>query len=212
MSVPTRGRDVFAACAPISPHSLADYDRWVALLAKWNAKINLVAPSTLPDVWLRHALDSAQIIPHIPADARTIVDFGSGAGFPGLAIAIEAKQDPARDQHIHLIESAGKKASFMRTVIRELSLPATVHGERIEAMDPLGADVVTARAFAPLTRLLPMADHHLREGGRLVLLKGEDISSEEGDVDKSWTYQRQTAPSLSDETGVIITLTDLRRR
>ena len=211
MSVPTRGRDEFVARAPISPDSLVDYDRWVALLAKWNARINLVAPSTLPDVWLRHALDSAQIIPHIPANARMVVDFGSGAGFPGLAIAIEAKHDGARDQHVHLIESAGKKASFLRTVIRELALPATVHSQRIEAMAPLEADVVTARAFAPLTRLLPMADHHLAPGGRLVLLKGGDLRSEEKDVAADWSYSRTIAPSSSDSSGVIITITDLGR-
>ncbi len=212
MSAPTHGRDEFVSRAPISPESLSDYDRWGRLLSKWNAKINLVAPSTLPDFWIRHALDSAQIVPHIPDVARTIVDFGSGAGFPGLSIAIEAKHNPSRDQHVHLIESAGKKASFIRTVIRELDLPATVHSQRIEAMEPLGADVITARAFAPLSRLFPMAEHHLRGGGQLILLKGADLSSEEDAVASDWVYERQTTASLSGSDGVVVAFMGLGRR
>ena len=207
---PTHGRDDFIARAPISADSVPDYDRWAALLAKWNARINLVAPSTLPDYWTRHALDSAQIVPLIPDDAMTVMDFGSGAGFPGLSIAIESKaQDTGR--HVHLIESAGKKASFLRTVIRELGLPATVYSARIEAMDSLQADVITARAFAPLTRLLPLADQHMRPCGQLVLLKGGDVESELAAVAGEWSFTHRSTPSLSDGSGSVLQLSDLIR-
>ena len=108
----------FATSAPISPQSLHDYQIWEQQLQKWNARINLVAPNSLPDFWSRHALDSAQIVPHIPVHATTIVDFGSGAGFPGLAIAIAAKHKSSA-QTVHLLESSGKKSSFVKSVSRE---------------------------------------------------------------------------------------------
>jgi 16S rRNA (guanine527-N7)-methyltransferase len=193
----------FAERAPIHPGSLADYQKWEALLRKWNARINLVAPNSLPEFWERHALDSAQILPMIPKEARTIVDFGSGAGFPGLAVAIQAKHADL-DQTVHLIESAGKKASFLKSVSRETSLKTVVHSARIESLPTLKADIVTARAFAPLHRLFPLAWQHLGEDGQLVLLKGEAVDDELNEVSKDWTFTSQRTASLSNDGGCVL--------
>ena len=209
------GRAKFEALAPVPADEISaitqDVARWGDLLVKWNAKINLVAPGTIHDFWVRHALDSAQIIPHIPEDAEIIADFGSGAGFPGLMIAIAAKASGST-RHVHLMESVGKKASFLRTVARELELPATVHNLRIEAVDPLEADVITARAFAPLPRLLPMADRHLKPRGTLVLPKGVTLDDEVGEATLDWAFALKTAQSLTDESGQIAILSGLQSR
>lgn len=198
----------FATQAPIHPDSLSDYRTWEVLLRKWNARINLVAPKSLPAFWQRHALDSAQLIPLIPDSARTLVDFGSGAGFPGLALAIQAKHAEL-DQTVYLIESAGKKASFLKTVSRETSLPTVIHSDRIEALPTLNADVITARAFAPLHRLLPLASRHLTKDGQIILLKGIAVDEEISLARDAWTFDLKQTPSLSDDGGCILTITGL---
>lgn len=203
--------DEFAARAPIHPDSLSDYRVWESLLRKWNARINLVAPNSLPYFWSRHALDSAQILPFIPDTAHTIVDFGSGAGFPGLAVAIEAKQSK-RDQIVHFIESSGKKSSFLKSVSRETSAPTHIHSARIEALSPLDADIITARAFAPLTRILPLAWHHLSPNGKLVLLKGRSLTDEIADSHEGWEFRHKIHPSLSGDDGFIVEIDGLKPR
>lgn len=199
----------FARRAPIHHDALPDYEIWVSLLRRWNQRINLVSPSAMSDLWDRHVLDSAQIWPLIPDDAKTIVDFGSGAGFPGLSLAIEAKHT-ARGQTIHMIESAGKKASFLKTVSRETSAPARIWSDRIEHIESLNADVITARAFAPLARLLPMARHHLKDGGQIVLLKGERFNDEVEEAEKHWSFTYETQPSVTQDGAVIARFTNIR--
>jgi 16S rRNA (guanine527-N7)-methyltransferase len=125
------------------------------LLTRWNIKINLVGQSTISNFWLRHALDSHQLIADLPADTKTIIDLGSGAGFPGIALAIHLRD--ISGAKITMVESNGKKCNFLRTVIRELSLPATAVQGRAEEITPEPYDVVTARAFAPLPRLSQMS-------------------------------------------------------
>lgn len=198
----------FAAEAPIHPDSLDDYRTWEAMLRKWNARINLVAPKSLPEFWQRHALDSAQVLPLVPETARTIVDFGSGAGFPGLAMAFQAKH-LGLDQTVHLIESVGKKASFLKSVSRETKVPTVIHADRIEALQPLNADVITARAFAPLHRLLPLAWQHLAKNGQIILLKGEAVAAELSEAHNAWTFDVQQTPSLSNDSGCVLSITGL---
>ncbi|WP_298914750.1 16S rRNA (guanine(527)-N(7))-methyltransferase RsmG [uncultured Algimonas sp.] len=200
----------FAEQAPIHPDSLQDYRLWHQRLCKWNARINLVAPNSLESFWNRHALDSAQIVPHIPDLAEKIVDFGSGAGFPGLSVAIDAKHN-GRDQHVWLIESAGKKASFLKSVSRETHLPVTVCSDRIEALDPLDADVITARAFAPLHRMLPMAKRHMAGNGRLVLLKGAHFANEVKQAQRDWAFNMRSVQSLTDPTASLLIIENLER-
>ncbi|MEL6686268.1 MAG: 16S rRNA (guanine(527)-N(7))-methyltransferase RsmG [Pseudomonadota bacterium] len=198
----------FASESGIHPDSLADYQIWAQQLRKWNKTINLVAPKSLPDFWSRHALDSAQIVPHIPDNTKTIADFGSGAGFPALSIAIAAKYD-APDRTVHMLESAGKKASFLKSVSRETGVKTVIHAKRIEAVDPLEANVITARAFAPLHRLLPMAARHLMPEGQLVLLKGERVDEEIQEAERDWTFEAEKLSSFSDEGGSILILRNL---
>ena len=205
---PARAR--FAAQSGFGPEAVDDIAHWGERLREWNGRINLVAASTLDSFWERHALDSAQLVPHLGPAAR-VVDFGSGGGFPALALAIHAKHAGlARD--VHMIESVGKKASFLKTIVRELRLPATVHAARIEAVPSLQADVVTARAFAPLPRLLPLATRHLCPEGRLVLLKGERVQSEVESAEPEWSFDVHSHPSITDETGRIVVISGLKRR
>ena len=132
-------------------------DEYAALLRKWNSKINLVAPSTISEIHRRHLEDSAQIYPHIPEAAQTVVDIGAGAGLPGIILAILAKESRP-DLKFVLVESDQRKATFCRTAIWTIGLSAEVKAQRIEALDRLNADLITARALAPLSRLLEYAE------------------------------------------------------
>jgi 16S rRNA (guanine527-N7)-methyltransferase len=134
----------FAAETGVSRETLARLEAYAALLLAWNRRVNLVGRGTEEDLWRRHMLDSAQLHPLIPAGARTLVDLGSGAGFPGLVLAILG------GPHVHLVESDQRKAVFLREAARVTGAAAMVHAIRIEAAPPLAADIVTARALAPL--------------------------------------------------------------
>ena len=194
----------------VSRETLADYQAWHRLLLKWNRKINLVSPSALGDFWRRHAMDSWQIWPHIPKTASKLIDLGSGAGFPGLAMAIGCK---SRGQgSVTLVESAGKKTTFLKTVIRELNLPANAISERAENIEPESYDVITARAFAPLPRLLAYAQPFWGEGTIGLFLKGEAAEQELTESSKEWRYNVESIPSRSDVTGCLLKITELRRR
>lgn len=159
---------------------------------------------------MRHALDSWQITPLFKSTDRQFLDFGSGAGFPGLAaaIALSAHQDQGS---VTLTESAGKKASFLRTAIRELSLPATIHAGRIEDLSPFEADVITARAFAPLDRLLGYAAPFLKKSTRLILLKGGAVDEELELAQCRWTFDYSLVKSLTDNTGSILIVENVKR-
>ena len=200
----------FAAESGVSRETLMDYQAWHALLLKWNRKINLVSPTALGDFWRRHALDSWQIWPHVPEKAENFIDLGSGAGFPGLAMAMGCKARGLGS--VTLIESAGKKTTFLRTVIRELNLPATATSERAEDIAPKPHDVITARAFAPLPRLFSYAQPFWGEGTVGLFLKGEAAQEELTDASKQWQYNVETISSQSDSTGCLLKITELRRR
>ena len=200
----------FARDSNVSRETLADYQAWSALLLKWNRKINLVSPTALGDFWRRHALDSWQIWPHIPPNAKNFIDLGSGAGFPGLAMAIGCKEQG--HGHVTLVESAGKKTSFLRAVIRDLKLPATATSERAEDIEPKIYDVVTARAFAPLPRLFSYAQPFWGEGTIGLFLKGEAVEEELTEASKTWRYNVEKVPSLSNGEGCLLKITELKLR
>lgn len=201
--------DAFLLETQVSRETLALYEAWHSLLLTWNKRINLVAKSTLPEFWTRHALDSWQITPYFKATDKAFLDFGSGAGFPGIAgtIALLGQENAS----MTLTESAGKKASFLRTVIRDLDLPAKVHRGRIEGLAPFEADIITARAFAPLDRLLSYAEPFLGEDTRLILLKGLAVDEELEHARATWTFESQTVKSLSDETGCVLIIENIKR-
>ncbi|MGB3457040.1 MAG: 16S rRNA (guanine(527)-N(7))-methyltransferase RsmG [Litorimonas sp.] len=200
----------FAAEAGIHPDSLEDYKRWHALLVKWNQHINLVAPSTIGQFWTRHALDSAQICRFVPP-ASVVVDFGSGGGFPALSIAIEAKHEGTSTE-VHLIESVGKKANFLKTVSRETYLHTNIHAARIESVAAIDADIITCRAFAPTKKILDYACPFLKPSGKVVLLKGENVGDELEQASRHWKFTTKVHPSLSDSNGHVVEITEISRR
>jgi 16S rRNA (guanine527-N7)-methyltransferase len=197
----------FAAAAGATPQQLADLERFRKLLADWNQRMNLVGPATLPDFWNRHAWDSAQLLRLAP-DALTWADLGAGAGFPGVVLAVLGKGRPGF--HVHLVESMVKRCSFLSEGVTSLDLPATVHNARAENLS-LAVDIVTARACAPLTRLLGYARPYLRAGAMGLFLKGQDVVAELEDASRSWDLDADTVPSASDERGRIVRVRRLGR-
>ena len=176
---------------------------YVALLERWQRSHNLVAPSTLPDIWTRHVADSMQLADHVP-DFRSWVDLGSGGGFPGLVIAILFAEDSSR--MVTLVESNAKKAAFLRLAARESGIGARVVNQRIETYArgaPGRADVVSARALAPLRVLLGYARPLLAAKGRLVLLKGRDFQQEVEEAADAWSFDLVMSPSRVDSSGCV---------
>jgi len=206
----TYSKSDFALEPDVSRETLADFERWEGLLRKWNKKINLVSDDALNAFWQRHALDSWQLATHLPKTKPSFLDLGSGAGFPGVAIAIYLKSCEMGD--VTLVESAGKKANFLRTVIRELSLSASVWSGRAEDMEPQAYDVITARAFAPLPRLLDHVQPFWGAETVGLFLKGRGVEKELTEARKYWTFDVESFASRSDPTGTVLRITNLARR
>ncbi|MEJ5080222.1 MULTISPECIES: 16S rRNA (guanine(527)-N(7))-methyltransferase RsmG [unclassified Ochrobactrum] len=180
------------------------------LFRKWSNAINLASPSTLADLWKRHILDSAQIFPLAP-DAKRWLDLGSGGGFPGVVTACFLKEKPGAS--IDLIESAGKKAAFLRTAAGHVGVPARVHSERIEAMwDKIETpDVVTARALASLNVLFELAEPWLTNGSKALFQKGRDYQREIDESRVGWSFDLVQHESAIDTSSVILEISNLRR-
>ena len=174
------------------------------LLLRWNGTLNLIAPKDTAVVWERHIEDSLQLAPLIPAGVERAVDLGSGGGFPGLVLAI------ATGVRFDLIESDRRKSSFLRTAILETGAPATVHACRIEHARLPPAPLVTARALAPLGRLLPLAAPLLAAGGTCLLLKGAKAAEEVAEARADWKMAVDAIPSRTHDGGVILRITDLK--
>ncbi|MCA3448867.1 MAG: 16S rRNA (guanine(527)-N(7))-methyltransferase RsmG [Rhodobacter sp.] len=183
---------------------------FVALLTKWTAAINLVSPASLSDVWTRHVEDSAQLLGLVPPDRKLWVDMGAGAGFPGVVIALMTA-DTADAVEMVLIESDQRKAAFLSTVSRETGVPMVIHAERIEHVVPQQADIVSARALAPLSRLCAFADRHLAAGGTALFPKGGQYDAEVAAARKVWAFDLEIHGSTTDPAGVVLKLKDLRR-
>lgn len=197
----------FARATGATPAQMADLARFRELLAEWNERMNLIGPATLEVYWNRHAWDSAQLLKLAP-EAQVWADLGAGAGLPGLVLAIMGK---GRDGfHVHLVESMTKRCRFLSEVVGELGLPATVHNARAENLQ-LAVDIVTARACAPLGRLLGYAQPYLKAGALGLFLKGQDVAAELEDAAKSWEFEADTVPSLSDPRGQIVRVRRLGR-
>jgi len=182
-------------------HNLSTYEK---LLIEWNQKFNLVATSTLPHIWLRHFSDSAQLARYIPAEAKTLADMGSGAGFPGLVIGIMKPK-----LKITLIEATGKKADFLQTVVDTLKLDVTVRRDRVEAIKNLRVDVVTARAMKALPELLKYASQLVTKDSICLFPKGKHAAEELTQALKYWTFDVEKHPSLSDDSGTVLVIKKL---
>ncbi len=189
---------------PVSHETLVKLDAYVALLLRWQTIKNLVGPGTLPFIWTRHIADSAQLARFQP-NAQIWVDIGSGAGFPGLVLAIVLAHRPGFA--MHLIESNGRKVAFLREVARTLGLPVTVHDCRVEdarTLLPPKVDCLTARALAPLVELLGM-QANLTENPCIGLFpKGQDVDVELTEAAKYWNIEAEIHSSVTDPAGRIV--------
>jgi 16S rRNA (guanine527-N7)-methyltransferase len=196
---------------PVSRETLDRLDRFVETLLAWQQRINLIAPSTEPKLWTRHIADSLQLLALAP-QAKTWVDLGSGGGFPGLVIACALADKPGA--RVHLVESSTKKAAFLREAARATGAPAQIHAIRIEDFVEnltMAVDVVTARALAPLVRLLAATYPLLKTGTLGLFPKGQDVDAELTEAAKCWSIQSSLAPSLTDPKAKIVRVTGIEK-
>jgi 16S rRNA (guanine527-N7)-methyltransferase len=197
---------------PVSHETESRLDRYVALLLEWQAKTNLVAPSTLPNLWTRHIADSLQLLALAPA-AQTWVDLGSGGGFPGVVLACALAEKPGT--MVHLIERNTKKAAFLREALRVTASPGTIHLADIgDSVDRIAGpiDCVTARAVAPLHQLIGFAEPLVTRGAKALFLKGQDVEDELTEATKYWNIRPQLHSSRTGGHGWIVELTQIERR
>ena len=194
----------------VSRETLERFELFVALLRRWQRTHNLISAKTLDQIWSRHIADSAQIVPLLP-DATRWVDLGSGGGFPGLVVAILIADRPGA--RVDLVESNGKKAAFLRAVIRAAGLPAEVHCGRIETVLadwPEPVDAVTARALAPLSKLCEWSYPLVRGDAVAVFHKGQDFEVEYRECTKYWAFDLVKIESVVDPGGVIVRIANLQ--
>ena len=204
MSLPLRPQN-FAEIVPVSRETLARLEAYAALLVRWSARINLVGRNTLVDLWRRHILDSAQLQPLVPDSARSVIDLGSGAGLPSLVLAILGAPG------VELVEADSRKCAFLREAARIAEVDVTIRPCRIEAVPPHPVDVVTARACAPLDRLLGLAEPFLADGTECLFLKGERVEDELTLARKHWRMTATLCQSVSDPRGVVLRLQQVAR-
>ena len=200
------------ALTPVSRETEARLDRFVGLLLQWQAKTNLVSPSTLPHLWTRHIADSLQLLTLAPS-AKVWVDLGSGGGFPGVVLACALADTSGAV--VHLVERNARKAAFLREALRVAGARGVVHGKRIEDIvdSPAGPiDCVTARALAPLHELVGFAEPLVRRGAKAFFLKGQDVGAELTEATKYWNIQPILHASLTGGQGWIVELDSIARR
>jgi 16S rRNA (guanine527-N7)-methyltransferase len=193
----------------VSRESGERLETYVSLLLTWQARINLIGPSTRDDIWNRHIGDALQLLALLPDNTRALADLGSGAGLPGLILAI------ARPIEAHLFESNLKKSAFLREAARQTQAQAQVHNLRIEQAAAVARTIkvqaVTARALAPLPKLLEYAAPFLENGAMGYFHKGQDVDAELTDATKSWKLQVEKHPSMTDSRGVILVVKEAHR-
>lgn len=196
---------------PVSQDILKRLDAYIALLLQWQAKTNLVAASTLPQLWTRHISDSLQLLPLAP-NAKIWVDLGSGGGFPGVVLACALADTPGAQ--VHLVERNAKKAAFLREAIRVTGGAGTVHpadiGDSVDSL-PVAVDCVTARALAPLHELIAFAEPIMTRGAKALFMKGRDVEAELTQATKYWNIEPVLHPSLTGEGWIVDIVTVSRR-
>ena len=195
----------FQRLTHVSRETMARLSAYVELLTHWNNRINLVGRNTIGDIWHRHILDSAQLLAMIPAHARTLVDLGTGAGLPGLVLSILGVPE------VHLIESDRRKAVFLAEAIRVTRSPAKLHAGRVEDVKPFPADVVCARALAPLPELLALAAPFIGQDTVCLFHKGKDAAAELTAAAKAWNMVTEPLPSVTDKSATILRLEGVSR-
>jgi 16S rRNA (guanine527-N7)-methyltransferase len=203
------GPEQFATESCVSRETLARLKTYAGMLEDWNSRHNLVSRASLADVWRRHFWDSAQLAPLIPQDARSLIDLGSGAGFPGLILAELLKDRP--QFRVVLVEATARKCQFLQSVAERLALPVQIRSARVEELLPEIFDVITARACAPLPELLAYAQRFWGKGTRGFFHKGQNLAVELTRASKSWRIKAEQHPSRSDPSGVILEIRELQR-
>ncbi len=210
---PVSGPEDFAGVFNVSRETLERLKLYVAVLEQWQPRINLVAGATLPEVWNRHLADSAQLLALAP-NARTWLDLGSGAGFPGLVIAIMTHDQPG--PRVTLIESDRRKSAFLAEVARQTGISVEIHTARVEQIathDMLKpVDVVSARALAPLVRLIPLSLPFFGDATLGLFPKGRDAESEVTQARATWAFDVEMTPSLTDAAARIVAIRRPRAR
>ena len=201
----------FVKSLNVSRETLNGFYEYETLLSKWNEKINLVSKNTLVDIWERHFLDSGQIIKHVDASGKRWVDVGSGAGFPGLVVALLLR-DRKIDCDLVLVEKNPKKCFFLNEVMRKLNLRVEVVNDNIHTLEPLNADILTTRAFSELNNLIEIAFHHLKKKGICLFLKGENYRIELDKTLNYWFFDYDIVDSLSSSSGKIIRVKKIFKR
>ena len=204
-------KNKFVKILNVSRETLNSFDVYKTLLSKWNKKINLVSKHTLVDIWERHFLDSGQIIKNVEVSGKRWVDVGSGAGFPGLVVALLLR-DRKVDCDLVLVEKNPKKAFFLNEVIRKLNLSVEVVNDNIYTLEPLNADILTARAFSELNNLMEIAFRHRKKEGICLFLKGENYKIELDKTLNNWFFDYDIVGSLSSSSGNIIRVKKIFKR
>jgi len=201
------GPEDFAGRTDVSRETLARLKAYADLLVDWNARHNLVARSTLPDLWRRHFWDSAQLAPLIPDTARSLADLGSGAGFPGLVLAAMRPE-----LAVTLHEATTKKCDFLEAAADRMGLSVTIQNARLEDLPRQSFDVVTARALAPLPQLLGYAQNFVGPNSVCLFLKGQNVGAELTEAHKYWNIKASQAPSQTDPSAAIVIVRELGPR
>jgi 16S rRNA (guanine527-N7)-methyltransferase len=194
----------------VSRETLGRLQEFEAMVKRWTPAINLISKSSVSEIWGRHIVDSAQLFAFCPEGATHWLDIGSGGGFPGLVIAILAKE-AMPGLKVTLVESDARKATFLRHAATALSLTVDVRTDRIESLPGLKADVVSARALAPLNDLLPYALQHLAPGGVALFPKGARHAEEAAVARQAWRFDLESKPSLSDPNAAILSIRNIER-
>lgn len=194
----------------VSRETIERFQAYQAILAKWAPRINLVGASTLGAFWDRHILDSAQILPLARREARSWVDFGSGAGFPGLVIA--ALVQSLDGAQVTLIEASAKRCAFLREAARAMQVPVEIVNAKLENVLPHPVDIITARAFTALDRLLDYAEPWQGPKTQALFPKGEEVLAELAQASTNWLFKSTLHPSVSDARGCIVEITECKVR
>ena len=215
MTWPTHDEDGFGPedarrLTGVSRETLARVQSYLGVLDAWRDRINLIGPGEGRHLWRRHVLDSLQLVGQIPGDATKIVDLGSGAGFPGLLIACAMAERSGVS--VTLVEKSVRKSQFLQAAIAEVGLPAWVTNARIEEAPHERYDLLTARALAPLPKLLGYADVWLKPSGKALLMKGKDAEAELAEARQAWTFDMSDRASLSSPEGRVLTVSSISPR
>jgi 16S rRNA (guanine527-N7)-methyltransferase len=197
--------DSFAERFGVSRETIPKLRRYEAMLREWNPRINLVAKSTIDEVWSRHFADSVQLLPLLPLPTQSLTDLGSGGGFPGMVLSILGVQN------VQLVESDARKCVFLREVGRVTGATAQIHLARAESLDLPPASVVTSRALASLELLLPLATRFLAPEGICLFPKGQAVEEELTRAGESWNMSVERFPSVTDPSGIILRIGEIAR-